>query len=862
MRKKLPHYSEIDFIMGVLILLMIAFHLPAFTDSHLYAEQFVYASAASVRGSASYRPGNAQTLWYLQPAESHGVKNAWMEYYLPLGNGHLGAMIGGGVGREVVQLNEKTLWDGSATVYGDYQNLGHLYLEDQQPTVVSDYHFALDLTTATAEVEWENAEGISFRREYLCSWPSRCLAIHQKASEAKAMHLLVRLEGTHGEQVSYEGAQARMQTRLTALKAATILQLRTDNGAHLRSTQQGLMVTEATELTIVLAAETNYDPSVKGYVALADEPADRAQKRALAAANRSWKALRQEHQEDYRRLFDRMTFSLEGAEAERPTDELIMDAEKASASEHKALEMLLFAYGRYLTIASSRDSAVPSNLQGIWCNSNTPPWHCAIISDINVQMNYWPVEPTNLGETAMPLLDYIYTGAMLQPYWREYTRQMTGIKEGWVCSFVNTPMGYGDPWYPNHSCCATPAWLCWHLWQHYVYSQDRDFLRQRALPVMLGAVDFWMQRLVRDEDGLWVAPQEWSPEQGPIDDGTSHTQQCVWNLFDITLKAIDIVGVPAVGLSNSRLTEIHRKFSVLDKGLHTERYTGAYGNEVNGVRTGDLLLREWKHHTYTAASERQHRHVSHLTCVYPFNLLGGDEVLITAARNSMRLRGESSTGWSMAWKLCLWARLGDWEMAYEVLRSALKHAPTYAVSTDPKNVGFYCNLFCAHPPFQIDGNFGTTAGITEMLLQSQGEVLRLLPALPEAWAEGGEVHGLRAEGAFEVDIRWDEETVEGSIRSLAGCMCRLQAGEEWTEVYDADGRLLACNEGHNALLSFPTTAGDCYTFTIGRQSAPAGADSLMARRTATPTFDLMGRRISEPVHKGIYIRDGRKILMR
>ena len=163
MRKKLPHYSGIDFIKGVLILLMIVFHLPAFTDSHLYAELFVYASAASVRGSASYRPGNAQTLWYLQPAESHGVKNAWMEYYLPLGNGHLGAMVGGGVEREVVQLNEKTLWDGSATVYGDYQNLGYLYLEDQRPTAASDYHFALDLTTATAEVEWENAEGISFR---------------------------------------------------------------------------------------------------------------------------------------------------------------------------------------------------------------------------------------------------------------------------------------------------------------------------------------------------------------------------------------------------------------------------------------------------------------------------------------------------------------------------------------------------------------------------------------------------------------------------------------------------------------------------------------------------------------------------
>ncbi len=854
MSQTLHHYSEIDFIKGVLILLALGC---------CFCGSGVTQAAEDVRGSASYRPRNAQTLWYLQPAESHGVKDAWMEYYLPLGNGHLGAMVGGGVECERVQLNEKTLWDGSATIYGNYQNLGYLYIEDQRPSAASDYHFALDLTTATAEAEWRNAGGVSFRREYLCSWPSRCLVIHQVASEAGAMHLLVRLEGTHDEQVRYDGVQATMQTRLTALSATTIVQLRADGGARIRSTQQGLMVTEATELTIVLAAETNYAPATVGYVALAAAAADRAKQRALAAAGRNWQALREEHQEDYGRLFGRMDFSLEGARAECPTDELVTGAEMASESERKALEMLVFAYGRYLAIASSRDGAVPSNLQGIWCNSNTPPWHCAIISDINVQMNYWPAEPANLGETAMPLLDYVYTGAMIQPYWREYTRRMTGIAEGWVCSFVNTPMGHGDPWYPEHSCCATPAWLCWHLWQHYVYSQDRDFLRQRALPVMLGAVDFWMRRLVRDgDDGLWVAPQEWSPEQGPLDDGTPHTQQCVWNLFDITLKALDIVGAQAAGLPNSRLTEIRRKFSELDKGLHTERYTGAYGSEVNGVRTGDLLLREWKHQPYTVAAEPRHRHVSHLMCVYPFDLLGGDEALTTAARNSMLLRGERGTGWSMAWKLCLWARMGDGAMAYEVLRSALKHAATYNVSTDPKNAGFYCNLLCAHPPFQIDGNFGTTAGLAEMLLQSQGELLRLLPALPEAWAAGGEVRGLRAEGAFEVDMRWDAEVTGGSIRSLAGSTCRLQTGEEWTEVRDAQGQLLACNEGQPALLAFPTTAGVSYTFMIGQHGERAESGSLMASKEDTEVYDLAGRRATAPRPGAIYVRGGRKIRIR
>ena len=807
-----------------------------------------------VTGSKDYRPMNDQTLWYLQPADSRGAKNAWMEYYLPLGNGHLGAMLSGGVFHDVIQLNEKTFWEGNDNVFGDYQNLGYIYLDDLQPADAADYHFALDLTTAMAETEWVSEEGTGFRREYFCSWPDRCLVIHQTASSPAAIRQRIYLEGTHGEQVHYDGCSAWMQTTLTAIKAATVVRVSTDPHATLLVMEDGLYVSDATEVTIFLAAETNYDASEERYVGKLGNELTKALRLVADAAARGWKALGNDHVLDYERLFSRMAISLDGAHSERPTDELVMNPEKASPEEQRALQQLFFDYGRYLQIASSRDGAVPSNLQGIWCNT--------------VEMKYWPAEPTNLGETATPFLDFIYSGAMEHNYWREYAQKMTGISEGWLCSFVNTPLGCGDPWYPNHVCCATPAWFCWHLWQHYVYSQDTEFLQKRALPVMLGAVDFWMLRLVRDkEDGLWVAPTEWSPEQGPLDDGTAHTQQCVWNLFDFTLKAIEIVGIQNTGISSDRLRAIRQKFRELDTGMHTESYTGAYGNEVNGVRTGALLLREWKHYPYTRASERQHRHVSHLLCLYPFNLIDGNAELAEAVRNSMLLRGERNTGWSMAWKLCLWARMNDGSRCHDILTSALKHASTYNISTDPKNSGIYCNLFSAHPPFQIDGNFGLTAGIVEMLLQSQGGILRLLPALPEAWAEGGSVRGVCTEGAFEVDIQWDAYVVEAAVYSKAGRECRVKCPQgQRVEVRDAEGQLLACAQDHLAPLSFPTTAGATYLISVSDDNY-SKSQNLLAHEDNV-YYDLSGCVIANDKasrrkkHKGIIINSRKKMLVR
>ena len=819
---------------------------------------FLYVKGAAL-GDSDYRPTQPLALWYLQPADSHGVSNAWMEYYLPLGNGHLGAMVGGGTDTEVIQLNEKTFWEGDAQTYGAYQNLGYLYMESlSSHGEATAYHFTLDLTTAIAETEWEEG-GVRYCREVLCSWPSRCLVVHLKASKAGTIHSRIRIDGTHGEVVSYEGATGMMTKHLQTITATTVVAAYADNGAIITTRDNGIVVSNATELTVILASETDYDDKAVGFVSGTNSLAERARKHVVEAAAKGWRRLKEEHISDYASLFDRMALSLEGDTFDGPTDELVKNAETLSDGERRTLTELIFAYGRYLQIASSRDGTVPTGLQGLWCNRNDPPWHADIHANINVQMNYWPSETTNLAETALPLLNYIFTGAIVQPYWRQYAREYTGTAAGWLCFWENNITGFSWVASPEHSYCGAPAWLCWHLWQHYLYTQDEHFLRQCALPVMLSCVDFWMKRLVRDPtDGTWVCPGEWSPEQGPLDDGTAHTQQCVWNLFACTLRALDIAGV--------RADAIREKFAELDTGLHTESYDGAYGDSVNGVTRGDLLLREWKHLPYTSAAERQHRHVSHLMCLYPFNLLDGDDTLTEAVRHSLLLRGERNTGWAMAWRLCLWARLGDSEQAYVTLRSALRHAKSYAVSTNPAVAGIYCNLLSAHPPFQIDGNFGVTAGIAEMLLQSHGGILRLLPALPEAWRDGGTVRGLRAEGGFEVDISWRGDDVEANVRSLAGHDCRLHVpADRYVTITDANGQTLCCNYGEKTTLEFATTTGDSYVVTLTNTAGTETAKhEIMARHdSSTPNrYDLAGRQLPFRPSRRLYIENGRKWMVR
>lgn len=820
------------------------------------------------------------SLWYCEAPSTRKVSNTWMEYGLPIGNGHLGGMVTGGVSSTEVQLNEKTFWTGSTKAKGAYQNIGYLRMEtigEVSGGLARDYRIALDLGEAVVAENWVIGSAL-FQREYLVSYPDDCLIIHFSSSRPGTLNQLISLRGTHGEVPTYTGHIGTMGSKQDLVSAAATFRVTTAGGT-IKATDEGIEVDGATEIMILLAASTDFSPESSTYLATPSgyKPImEKQSERLLGIADR-WAELKDRHCADYQSLYGRMSLELTDAEVDLPTDSLIMRyGDDANEAEQRYLEQLYFAYGRYLLIASSRGLASPANLQGLWNNSNTPPWSSDIHANINVQMNYWPAEVTNLGETIVPFLDWIYNSAIVQPQWRECGEYVAG--GGILCFWGLNIFNYWQMPKENEMYCAAPSWLCWHLWQHYLYTCDEAFLRERALPVMLACIDFWMKRLVRDSgDGTWVCPQEWSPEQGPLDNGTAHTQQCVWMLFDTTLKALDIVGRQTAGVTGERERQIRDVFAELDNGLHTEIYNGAYGNSVNGVNKGDVLLREWKHFTTTtAAKERQHRHVSHLMCLYPFSMVTTGHELMPAVVNSMLLRGERNTGWAMAWKMNLWARACRADMAYSILRGALNHARTYNVSTDPKNAGVYYNLLDAHPPFQIDGNFGASAGVAEMIMQSYGDTIRLLPALPEQWARSGKVQGIKAEGGFELDFEWRDSNISAlTVHSHAGKECHLQLPllrDAAIVGGMAEGVLAECL-AQDGCLDFTTIVGGNYDLTFDEHSAIAynpANHTINTPSSDSHFFDLSGRRISvssassvpSVLPKGVYIRDGKKVMVK
>lgn len=770
--------------------------------------------------SATYRPTNDFTLWYTQPATTTDSDNKWMEYSLPIGNGYFGGSLFNGIATDEIQFNDKTLWSGGPEEYGYYLNFGSLLI-DTPPTeglgyttdkAARDYFRALDLTNATATSGYTTPDGSTrILREYIASNPDSVIAIRISADRKGALDRTIRLvSGAPGIDASttYEGNHATFSGKLNTVGYATDVTV-IPTGGTMTTTPDGIKVEGADEILVILAGGTDFDAYTPSYTTGESLTAlsDRIGKRSEAAAAKGWDKLHADHVSDYSEYFGRVNLSLGGAANNKPTDMLVEAYAVDPTGENLALEQLYFQYGRYLSIASSRDVPLPSNLQGIWNDSSTPPWHSDIHANINVQMNYWPCEVTNLSEMHQPFLDYIINEATNQPQWREHARRFGNQDRGWTCLTENNIFGAISGFAPNY--VIANAWYCTHLWQHYLYTLDEEFL-ERAFPAMLSATQFWIDRLKLDSDGTYVAPLEYSPEQGPAkEDGVAHAQQLVGELFANTLEAIEILGDRA-NISPEDYATLKDRFSKLDRGLATETYTGAWGDEINGIHTGDTILREWKTSPYTAG-ENGHRHPSHLMALYPFSQIDVESEWFEPAVNSLRLRGDASTGWSMGWKINHWARALDGDHAHKILHNALRHSTSYGVNQFKG--GIYYNLFDSHAPFQIDGNFGATAGIAEMLLQSHNNTIALLPALPSAWS-GGSVSGLKAIGGHTVGIDWADGVItEAKITANTSGPLSISGRGIGSYVVEADGTRIVPLSTSTDTLTFDARKGSTYTLT-------------------------------------------------
>lgn len=738
-----------------------------------------------------------RALLYTQPATD------WMTEALPIGNGYAGAMFFGGLDEEHVQFSEGSLWAGGpgsnpayqfgnrpgaaehlgavreriaagdlkgadqlANTYltgvlhdakqhgidfGDYgaqQPMGDLFVTVDHEGTPTDYTRGLDLSTGVGTVAYQSG-GVQHTRSFYGSYPRSVLAYHFANDAAGGTGYAIRLQTPHPIDVmQFHGDVLTLRGHVAdnGLAFEVCLLIRTD-GKLSAAGDAGLSVTGARSLTLYQFAATAYRNQYPDY-----------RGNDFAAANRNaLEALRpmpdaeiyQEYLADYRHLFDRCTLQLCSPAAVLESTDTRLD-HYAQGAQDPGLESLLVDYARYLTIAASRKGALPMHLQGKWNHETNPPWACDYHTNINLQMLYWPAEPTQLTECTLPLLDYI--GSLVPPGRR--TAQTHFGTRGWVVNTMNNAFGFTAPgWqFPWGYFPAGAGWLCQHLWDHYDYTGDLEYLRNTAYPVMAEACLFWMDYLQQSKDGQLVSCPSYSPEHGGISAGASMDHQIAWDLLNNTLQA-----AKALNIDHAFTQDAARTRDQIAKPM-----VGRWGQ-----------LQEWMEDLDDPKDD--HRHVSHLFALYPGAQIDLRETpaWAEAARKSLDARGDSGTGWSIAWKICFWARLGDGDRAYRLLRRFLQ--PT-SVKTVQMNLagGVYSNLFCAHPPFQLDGNMGSAAGITEMLLQSQGGVLRLLPALPSAWPEG-QVTGLAARGGFVVDQAWKDGVLQSAtIQSRAGGTCRIR----------------------------------------------------------------------------------------
>ncbi|GLX71257.1 glycoside hydrolase family 95 protein [Paenibacillus glycanilyticus] len=772
---------------------------------------------------------------------------------LPTGNGRLGAMMFGGTETERIQLNEDTLWSGgprngdnehAATVLPEvrrligegqyaaadllckqmmgpytqsYLPMADLYVKFLHGNTMKNYRRALHLEDATSTVEYQIGNVIYTRRLFV-SYPDQVAVLRLEASAPGKLHFLARLEsplryetafeenclvlrGDAPEQVDPSYYETDMPLRYGKPGSANAMRFDGRLTAQLEGGQatyghDGLRVEGATAVTLIFSAATSFNgydrlPGTEGK----DESAEAAG--YLENAGKfSYEALLQRHTEDYQVLFKRVELSLgeSAVPPEYPTDARIRDF----GANDPGLVELLYHYGRYLMIASSRPGTQPANLQGIWNEETRAPWSSNWTLNINAEMNYWPAETCNLADCHTPLLDFI-EGLSRNGH---KTAETNYGAAGWTAHHNSdiwrhsSPVGdygHGDPiWviWPMGG-----VWLCQHLWEHYAFGLDKKYLREKAYPIMKGAALFCLDWLHEDKEGYLITSPSTSPEHkfktpegglAGVSAASTMDLSLIWDLFTNLIEA-------------STILEIDEPFreGLLDvrSRLHPLQIA------ANG------RLQEWSRDFED--EDQHHRHVSHLFGVYPGRQFSWQDTpeLMEAAERSLEIRGDGGTGWSLGWKVGLWARFGNGNRAWGLIANLLTLVDAGETNYH-QGGGVYANLFDAHPPFQIDGNFAATSGIAELLLQSHQNVIHLLPALPDAWPSG-HVKGLRARGNYEVSIQWEEgKVLNSTIVAGAGGLCKVRANAPLS-VESEDGEVIA-EQNQDGTIAFETVPGGRY----------------------------------------------------